>query len=120
VLTGKYRPGAAPDKETRAGRNDTRMMQTEWRPVSLRLARQIRQHAEARGITAGQYAVSWVFNSSPASSPVRASMSSGRLRARARLSFHRQGRILDRPHPSTPGYNDPQYPIEGRKPRTSG
>jgi aryl-alcohol dehydrogenase (NADP+) len=20
-------------------------------------------------------------------------------------------------HPSTPGYNDPQYPIEGRKPR---
>jgi len=21
-------------------------------------------------------------------------------------------------HPSTPGYNDPQYPIEGRVPRT--
>ena len=35
VLTGKYKPDAAPDKETRAGRNDTRMMQTEWRPESL-------------------------------------------------------------------------------------
>ncbi len=32
VLTGKYRPDAAPDKDTRAGRNDKRMMQTEWRP----------------------------------------------------------------------------------------
>src|ERR1700752_1067910 len=37
VLTGKSRPDAAPDKETRAGRNDTRMMQTEWRPESLLL-----------------------------------------------------------------------------------
>ncbi|MGB6394859.1 MAG: aldo/keto reductase, partial [Bradyrhizobium sp.] len=38
VLTGKYRVDAAPDKDTRAGRNDTRMMQTEWRPESLKLA----------------------------------------------------------------------------------
>ena len=50
------------------GRNDTRMMQTEWRPESLKLAQEIRQHAEARGITAGQFAVAWVLNtpSSPA------------------------------------------------------
>ncbi|MEZ1743321.1 aldo/keto reductase, partial [Pseudomonas aeruginosa] len=41
VLTGKYSPDAPPDKETRAGRNDTRMMQTEWRPESLRLAQEI-------------------------------------------------------------------------------
>jgi aryl-alcohol dehydrogenase-like predicted oxidoreductase len=43
VLTGKYRPDAPPDKETRAGRNDTRMMQTEWRAESLRLAQEIRK-----------------------------------------------------------------------------
>src|SRR2546423_7019184 len=64
VLTGKYRVDAAPDKDTRAGRNDKRMMQTEWRPESLRLAQEIRQHAEAKGITPGQFAVSWVLNSS--------------------------------------------------------
>src|SRR6201992_2033592 len=64
VLTGKYSPDAAPGKETRAGRNDKRMMQTEWRPESLQLAQEIKQHAEARGITAGQFAVSWVLNSS--------------------------------------------------------
>ena len=40
------------------------MMQTEWRPESLRLAQEIRKHAEAKGITAGQFAVSWVLNSS--------------------------------------------------------
>src|SRR3954464_9943271 len=44
VLTGKYKPDAAPDKETRAGRNDTRMMQTEWRPELIRLAKEIRCH----------------------------------------------------------------------------
>ncbi len=63
VLTGKYSPDAAPGKETRAGRNDTRMMQTEWRPESLQLAQAIRKHAEARGITAAQFAVAWVLNS---------------------------------------------------------
>src|SRR3982074_702954 len=53
VLTGKYRPDAPPDKDSRAGRNDTRMMQTEWRPESLQLAQDIRQHAEAKGSHAG-------------------------------------------------------------------
>src|SRR5260370_25162623 len=64
VLTGKYRPDAAPGKDTRAGRNDKRMMQTEWRPESILLAQEIKQHAEAKSITAGQFAVSWVLNSS--------------------------------------------------------
>src|SRR5437773_4848264 len=64
VLTGKYKPDAAPGKDTRAGRADKRMMQTEWRPESLKLALEIKQHAEARGITAGQFAVAWVLNSS--------------------------------------------------------
>jgi aryl-alcohol dehydrogenase-like predicted oxidoreductase len=64
VLTAKYAPDAPPANDTRAGRNDARMMQTEWRPESLQLAQQIRQYAEARGITAGQFAVSWVMNSS--------------------------------------------------------
>lgn len=39
VLSGKYDPDAPPPADTRAGRNDMRMMQTEWRPESLRMAR---------------------------------------------------------------------------------
>ena len=38
------------------------MLQAEWRPESLRLAQAIKQHAEARGMTAGQFAVLWVLN----------------------------------------------------------
>ena len=70
VLTGKYGLDGAPDKDTRAGRNDTRMMQTEWRPESLKLAQEIKRHAESKGITAGQFAVGWVLNSSFVSSVI--------------------------------------------------
>ncbi len=100
VLTGKYRADAAPDKDTRAGRNDTRMMQTEWRPELLELAQQIRQHAEAQGITAGQFAVSWVLNTSFVDAVIagpRTEAAMGRLCQRAGLSLHRRRRGADRP-----------------------
>ena len=64
VLTGKYRPDAAPDKDSRAGRNDKRMMQTEWRLESAAAGAGDQQARRSQGITAGQFAVSWVLNSS--------------------------------------------------------
>src|SRR5205814_10333320 len=45
VLTGKYRPDAAPDKDTRAGRADKRMMQTEWRAGPPQLAQEVKAPA---------------------------------------------------------------------------
>jgi aryl-alcohol dehydrogenase-like predicted oxidoreductase len=128
VLTGKYLPDAPPDKDTRAGRNDTRMMQTEWRPESLLLAQEIRRHAEARGITAGQFAVSWVLNSSFVNSVVAGPRTEAQwddyLRALDYRFTAEDEALIDRlvtsGHPSTPGYNDPGYPIEGRRPRTAG
>ena len=47
----------APPAESRAGRKDKRMMQTEFRAESLAMAQTIRAHAEKRGMTAGQFAV---------------------------------------------------------------
>ncbi len=127
VLTGKYAPDTPPASDTRAGRNDTRMMQTEWRPESLRLAQQIRAYAEARGITAGQFAVSWVLNSAFVTSvltgPRTEAQSDDYLKA---LDYRFTGEdealidsLVASGHPSTPGYNDPAYPIEGRRPRTA-
>ncbi|MBB4426539.1 aryl-alcohol dehydrogenase (NADP+) [Bradyrhizobium sp. CIR48] len=127
VLTGKYKPDSAPDKETRAGRNDTRMMQTEWRPESLQLAQEIKTHAEKKGITAGQFAVAWVLNSAFVSSIVAGPRTEeqwdGYISA---LDYRFTGddeALIDRlvvpGHPSTPGYNDPAYPIEGRRARTA-
>jgi len=62
VLTGKYDPDTPPPGDSRAARQDKRMMQTEWRRESLILARTLRAHAEARGITAGQFSTAWVLN----------------------------------------------------------
>jgi aryl-alcohol dehydrogenase (NADP+) len=127
VLTGKYSPDAPPDKDTRAGRNDTRMMQTEWRPESLRLAQDIRRHAEAKGITAGQFAVAWVLNSAFVSSAIAGPRTEAQwddyLRALDYRFTSEDEALIDRlvtsGHPSTPGYNDPAYPIEGRRARTA-
>jgi aryl-alcohol dehydrogenase-like predicted oxidoreductase len=126
VLTGKYSPEAAPDKETRAGRNDIRMMQTEWRPESLRLAQEIRRHAEAKGLTAGQFAVAWVLNSTFVSSVIAGPRTEAQwddyLRALDVRFTAEDEALVDRlvtpGHPSTPGYNDPAYPIEGRRARS--
>src|SRR4051794_6195581 len=125
VLTGKYSPDAPPDKDSRAGRNDTRMMQTEWRPESLQLAQEIKRHAEAKGFAPGQFAVAWVLNSAFISSVIAG--------PRTEAQWDDYIRALDYPfaaddealvdrlvvtgHASTPGYNDPAYPIEGRRPR---
>jgi len=127
VLTGKYKPDAAPDKETRAGRNDARMMQTEWRPESLRLAQEIKSHAEKNGITAGQFAVAWVLNSAFVSSIVAGPRTEeqwdGYMSALDYRFTAEDEALIDRlvvpGHPSTPGYNDPAYPIEGRRARTT-
>ncbi len=128
VLTGKYAPDAAPDKDTRAGRNDSRMMQTEWRPESLKLAQEIKAHAEKKGITAGEFAVSWVLNSSFVTSVLAGPRTEEQwddyMRALDYKFTADDEALVDRlvvtGHPSTPGYNDPQYPIEGRGARTGG
>ncbi|KJC33709.1 NADP-dependent oxidoreductase [Bradyrhizobium sp. LTSP885] len=126
VLTGKYAPDAAPAADSRAGRNDKRMMQTEWRPESLKLAQEIKQHAEARGITAGQFAVSWVLNSSFVSAVIAGPRTEAQwddyIRALDYTFTAEDEALIDRlvvaGHPSTPGFNDPAYPIEGRRART--
>ena len=126
VLTGKYAPDAAPDKDSRAGRADKRMMQTEWRPESLRLAQEIKRHAEGKGISAGQFAVAWVLNSGFVTGVVAGPRTEAQWDDYIRALDYRftaeDEALIDRlvapGHPSTPGFNDPAYPIEGRRART--
>lgn len=128
VLTAKYDPDAPPPAETRAGRGDPRMMQTEWRPESLRIARTLRAHAEARGITAGQFAAAWVLNNALVTSVIAGPRTEDQwtdyLGALTYAFTAEDEALVDSlvatGHPSTPGYNDPAYPIEGRLPRTDG
>ena len=41
VLTGKYKKGASPSKDTRAGRKDERLMETEFREESFLIGEKI-------------------------------------------------------------------------------
>ncbi len=127
VLTGKYAPGSRPEQGTRAGRNDSRIMQTEWRAESLQLAQTIRAHAEARGVTAGQFAVAWVLNNPLVDAVIAGPRTEEQWNDYAKALDYRftaeDEALIDRlvasGHPSTPGFNDPAYPIEGRPVRTA-
>jgi aryl-alcohol dehydrogenase-like predicted oxidoreductase len=122
VLTGKYPPGQKPPADTRAGRGDKRMMETEFREESLVIAQQIKVHAEARGMTATQFAYHWVLRNKIVTSVI----AGPRTLAQWQEYIDGIDKTLDDAdeafidtlvksgHPSTPGFNDPQYPIFGR------
>jgi aryl-alcohol dehydrogenase-like predicted oxidoreductase len=126
VLTAKYKPGEAPPQDTRAGRKDRRIMETEWRPESLAIAQEIAQHAKARGVTPGQFAVSWVLNNRLISAAIAGPRTEAQwddYMGALDYTFTKEDealidRLVPAGHPSTPGYNDPQYAIEGRPTRT--
>ncbi|MCB2055855.1 MAG: aldo/keto reductase [Geminicoccaceae bacterium] len=125
VLTGKYAPGAAPEEGTRASRRDTRMMQTEWREESLVIAQKIKNHAQSKGCTPGQFAVAWLLANQLVTSPIAGPRTIEQMRdylGAVEVGFTADDeafidRLVTSGHPSTPGYNDPAYPLEGRVPR---
>jgi aryl-alcohol dehydrogenase-like predicted oxidoreductase len=122
VLTGKYTPDVPPPAGTRAGRQDRRMLESEWRAESLHIAQAIAEHARAKAVSAGQFAFAWVLNNRL----VTAAIGGPRTEAQwedyvaalaVRLDATDEAlidRLVSPGHPSTPGYNDPAYPIEGR------
>lgn len=127
VLTGKYAPGEAPQQGTRAARGDKRILQTEWREESLMIAQTIKQHAEARGMTTIQFAVGWVLNNRFLTAAIAGPRTLEQWQAYLAaldITFTPEDealidRLVPAGHPSTPGYSDPAYPIEGRPTRTA-
>jgi aryl-alcohol dehydrogenase-like predicted oxidoreductase len=123
VLTGKYRPGEPPSAETRAGRGDKRMMQTEFRAESLAIAQKIKAHAERRGMSAAEFALKWVLNCGAVTSVLAGPRTMEQWRAYLSAldrSFTAEDEALIDAlvapgHPSTPGYTDPRYPAAGRR-----
>jgi aryl-alcohol dehydrogenase (NADP+) len=122
VLTGKYAPGAAPSADSRAGRKDKRMMETEFREESMLIAQKLKAHAEQRGMSAGQFALNWVLNNrivtSVLAGPRKFEQWTEYLGALAHGFTAEDEALVDSMvksgHPSTPGFNDPRYPISGR------
>ena len=125
VLTGKYQPGQAPAADTRAGRGDKRILETEWRPESLEIAKQIAEHARAKGIEPADFALAWVLNNQLVSAAITGPRTEAHwdnyIRALdVKLDADDEAlvdRLVAAGHPSTPGFNDPSHPVEGRVPR---
>lgn len=122
VLTGKYRPGEEPAAETRAGRGDKRILESEFRAESMEIAQKIKERAEGRGMTAGQFALNWVIANPLVTAAVAGPRTEDQWRENLGALAHgltaEDEDFLDAlvapGHPSTPGYSDPSYPLTGR------
>lgn len=123
VLTGKYPVDAPPPADTRAGRGDKRIQQTEWRPESLHIARTLAEHAASRGTTSVAFALAWVLHNRLLSATIAGPRTEAQWDAYLGALDLQLGpddeRLVDSlvatGHASTPGYSDPAYPIEGRR-----
>ena len=122
VLTGKYKPGEPPQPGTRAGRNDFELMTREWREDSLLIAQKIRERAETKGMTSGQFALNWVLGNALVTAvlagPRTLEQWTEYLGALEHDFDAEDAAFVDglvRPgHASSHGYTDPTYPVRGR------
>jgi aryl-alcohol dehydrogenase (NADP+) len=127
LLTGKYKPGADAPQDTRAGRADKRMMQTEFRPETLEAAQKVKAYAEKRGLSPNHFAVAWVLNNNLITGVIGGPRTEAHWDDYVKaldVKFTKEDEafiddLVVTGHPAAPGYNDPAYPIEGRVPRTA-
>jgi aryl-alcohol dehydrogenase-like predicted oxidoreductase len=122
VLTGKYAPGGKPPEGSRGARGDRRMMETEFREESFVIAQKLAAHAKKTGRTPTQFAMAWTLANTIVTSviggPRTIEQWNDYVGAIDTPWTEEDEALVDslvRPgHPSTPGYNDPQYPFFGR------
>ena len=122
VLTGKYAPGQPPVEGSRAARGDKRIAEAEFREESLGIAQQLKAHAERKGTALAQFATAWVLAHRAVSSVIAGPRTLRQwqdyLPALDYTVTDEDEALIDsmvRPgHPSTPGFNDPQYPLPPR------
>ena len=122
VLTGKYAPGQAPAADTRAGRGDKRISDTEFREESLVIAQRLQAHVVDKGVSLAQFATAWVLANPRVSSVISGPRTLKQWQDYAPALDYvvtaEDEALVDslvRPgHPSTPGYTDPAYPLNGR------
>ena len=122
VLTGKYVPGQAAAPDSRAGRGDKRIMDTEFRAESLAIAQTLQQYVVGKGVNLAQFACAWVLASRSVSSVIAGPRTLAQwqdyLPALDYAITAEDEAFVDslvKPgHPSTAGYTDPAYPLAAR------
>jgi len=123
ILTGKYAPDGAAPEGSRVARRDERVIETEYREESLRIARALGQHAERTGRSLLQFALAWLWANRIVSSVIAGPRTFEQWQAYVDAigtawsaeDEELVDSLVTPGHPSTPGYNDPQYPFFGRR-----
>ena len=120
VLSGKYVPGAKPADDSRAGRGDKRIMQTEFRDESLVIAQTLQRHCATKNTSLAHFATAWVLANKAVSAVIAGPRTFaqwqdyfGALDVAITAEDEALVDSLVHPgHPSTPGYTDPVYPLD--------
>ena len=116
-------PLSTPADDSRAGRGDKRILQTEFRPESLDIAQTLKSHCDARGVALSQFATAWVLAHRSVSSVIAGPRTLAQwqdyLPALDYTVTPEDEALVDGlvapGHPSTPGYTDPAYPLQPRR-----
>ncbi|WPP02092.1 aldo/keto reductase [Pseudomonas sp. HR96] len=126
VLSGKYAPGVEPAADSRAGRQDKRILEVEWRQESLAIAQKVQAWTAQKGVGMVEFAIAWVLNNSAVSSAI--------VGPRTEEQWDTYGKALEVQltaedeafidslvtpgHASTHGFNDVGHFVSGRVPVT--
>ena len=122
VLTGKYKAGEEPPAESRAGRGNVRLMQTEYREANFALAEEVGKLAAQAGCTASQLALAWVMANRLVTAPLigprtmaQFEDNMGALEVTITPEIEAAVDALVPPgEHSGRGYQDPGFPVMGR------
>lgn len=125
VLTGKYAEGDTVPEDSRAGRGNERLMQTEFRTSNFELAQEVVAIADEIGCTAAQLAVAWVMANELVTCPIIGPRTLDQLEDNlgaldVTITPEIEARIDELVPPgehSGYGFEDPSFPVMGRVPR---
>jgi aryl-alcohol dehydrogenase-like predicted oxidoreductase len=98
-------------------------MGTEFREESLVIAQKLQEHASARGISLAHFATAWVLANKAVSSVIAGPRTLQQWQdyfpaLEYRFTAEDEALVdslVAQGHASTPGYNDPAYPLNGRR-----
>ena len=122
VLTGKYLPGQPAAAGTRAGRGDKRITDTEFRDESLQIAQKLQTYVADKGVSLAQFATAWVLANPRVSSVIAGPRTLAQWKDYLPATGYKitaqdeeiVNSLIKPGHPSTPGFTDPAYPLNGR------
>ncbi len=100
-------------------------MSREWRDESLQIAQELRERAESKGMTAGQFALNWLLGNALVTAVLAGPRTFEQWTEYLGALDHDLDaddvalvdRLVPPGYASTYGYHDPNYPVVGRVPR---